>query len=124
MAVRAYVEKNLGGGVRKVSWTGLTKATNDVGQWYQLESTGPRFNDKTVHVYGTFGTGGNLKMQGSNLDTPTDATNFQILDSANADMEFTAVAGKVAMQNPQFIRPAITAGDANTNLTCEMVIGR
>ena len=124
MAERAYTEKSLGGGVKKITWSGLTKASDDVGQWYQLESTGPRYGDKTVHVYGTFGTAGKLKMQGSNRDTPTDDTNFTILDSANADMEFTVVAGKVAMQNPQFIRPSITAGDANTNLSCEMIIRR
>ena len=124
MAERTYTEKSLGGGVKKISWAGLTKATNDVGQWYQLRSIGPRYGDKTVHVYGTFGASGTLQMQGSNRDTPTDDTNFTILDSANADMEFTVVAGKVAMQDPQFIRPSITAGDANTNLSCEMIIHR
>lgn len=123
MAERVYTEKDLGGGVKLVAWTGLTKTTDDVGQWYQLTGIGPRYGDKTVHVYGTFGTGGKCQMQGSN-EEGTPAHEFVMDDSLGSALEFTAVAGKVAMQNPLFIRPAITAGDAATDLACAMIIRR
>lgn len=122
MAERPYSEKDLGGGVKKVTWAGLTKATDDTGEWYEVQRMGARFPDKTVHVYGTFGSGGNLRMQGSNEDTP--ANPFTMEDHAGLDMDFTATAGKLAAQNPMFIRPAITAGDGTTDLSCEMIIGR
>ena len=124
MAERVYTEKRLGGGVVKVTWTGLTQASADVGAWYELTGKGPRYGDKTVHVYGTFGVAGKLQMQGSNKDVPTDATNFVLEDQLGNALEFTAVDGEVAMQSPLFVRPAITAGDANTDLICEMVIRR
>lgn len=122
MTERAYVETSLGGGVLHVKWTGLTKATDDVGAWYELKNTGPRYGDKTVHAYGTFGTGGKLQMQGTNELAPAGGNEFVVEDSANNDMEFTVKDAKVASQNPVRIRPAITAGDGTTDLTCEMVI--
>jgi len=121
MAERAYTEKELGGGVKLVTWTGLTKTTDDTGAWYR--NIGPRFGDKSVHVFGTFGTGGTVAIQGSN--EAENITSNPILNDAQGNA-LSVSTGKIEqiLENPAHIRPAVSAGDGTTNLTVILCIRR
>jgi hypothetical protein len=107
-----YPEPVAGGGVRRLVWTNLQNG-ND-GQWYVL--TGAKYPDKSVHVYGTFGSGGTLVIEGSNQSDTFD-NYVTLLDSFGNNLSFTAAGLKEINQNTFAIRPRVTGGDATTSLT-------
>ena len=75
----------------------------------------PLFADKTATVRGTFGSGGNVKIQGSD-----DGTNFFTMTTNDTTVDLAAVAaaaGFALVENPQYIRPNVTAGDGATDIT-------
>lgn len=99
-----------------VTWAALTNATTDVGDAVEL----PYAKKLTVQIFGTFGTGGNLRFQGSN-----DGTNWAALnDVTGTNLNFTAAGMEAAVELPRYIRPAITAGDGTTSLTCVVCASR
>lgn len=114
MAVRARSGQWIARGVHECAWTGLLASPElDTGDPLDASS----LSDKTVQVSGTFGTGGSLQVQGSN-----DKTNWFILtDPQGNPLTFTAAGIEQVMENPKWIRPAINAGDANTNLSCRLI---
>lgn len=80
------------------------------------------FQDKTVQVEGTFGVGGNARIEGSNYSgSETWATlsdpQGTALDIVAADPHVEAV-----LENPFKIRPNITAGDGTTSLTVKLAM--
>lgn len=81
----------------------------------------PRYSDKSVHIFGTFG-GASVTLQGTN--DPALAVYGNIYDSAGTDIT-QAAAGKpwVILPNVYAIKPVITGGDGTTNLTIA-IIGR
>src|SRR5689334_4258332 len=114
----------VGRGVIRTVWTLTGTAT--VGR---PESVA-RFPDKTIHVRGTFG-GGTIQIEGSNLAvgaTGLSATGnwFALNDSrgeGNA-LTYTTADGRVALENPNVIRPRWNAALASTvtpNVTITMV---
>jgi len=114
-----YPEPIAGGGVRRVVWTNLHNGDN--GQWYVL--TGAKYPDKSVHVYGTFGTGGTLVIEGSNQVDTFD--NYSTLtDSFGNSLTFAAAGLRQINQNTFAIRPRVTSGDANTSLTVVICMRR
>ena len=121
MAERAYTitQTNIYG-IVLVEWAGLLNT--DTGKPVKV----PNFADKTIQVSGTLGAGGSLSFQGSN-DPADPPSNFGVLhraDAALGDMVFTSAEGlepSVALENPLWVRPIVTAGDGTTNLTCRMV---
>ncbi len=94
-------------GVRVRKWEGL--ALNDVGDPINLA----RFSDKTVQVFGTFGVGGTMILEGS-----IDGTHWAPLkDVFNADIAFLIDSIATVTEVPAYIRPRISAGDGTTSLT-------
>lgn len=94
-------------------WAPLT-TTADTGIRTGLVGSG----DRTVQVFGTFGVGGTLIIEGS-----IDGTNwFQLRDPGSTALSFTAAGGKAVMEGTPFIRPRVTAGDGTTSLTCLIAV--
>jgi hypothetical protein len=101
-----------------ITWTGLTE-TNSDGQPLILS----RFSDKTVHVYGTFGTGGTIVIQGTN-DNPGSFSNPLTLEGVNnSSLSFTAAGIETIKELPVQIRPFISAG-TGVSLTCKIHVPR
>jgi len=110
MATRTASLEQVSGQAMVVTWSGLTNATSDVGNAIEL----PYARKYTIQAFGTFGTGGNLRFQGSN-----DGTNWHPLnDVTGTHINLTAAGIEAAVELPRYIRPAITAGDGTTSLTC------
>jgi hypothetical protein len=107
-----YPESVAGGAVRRVVWSNLHNG--DDGQWYVL--TGAKYPIKSVQVYGTFGTGGTLVIEGSNQADTFDKY-VTLVDSFNNALSFTAAGLKQINQNSFAIRPRVTEGDTTTSLT-------
>lgn len=119
MAVRAKTITKLGGFrnlVWVVEWLGLTKTTDDTGDPMELPSAA----DRSVQVVGTFGTGGNLRVQGSN-----DGTTWAVLtDPQGNALNFTAAGIEAVTELTRHIRPAITAGDVATDIQVYLLLRR
>ena len=97
--------------VKWFTWTPLT-TTNDVGSWLYV---GP-YTDISVHVYGTFGAGGTLKIEGSN-EIGAPSNQVVLTDQSDNLLSFTVAGMESVMQSPVQIRPHVTAGDGATSLT-------
>jgi hypothetical protein len=104
-------------GVVTAVWTPL--ANGDVGA--PLDAVG--YPDKTVAIFGTFGAGGSLTIQGRASSAGAQDTDYTALNDSRGEgnaLTFTAADIRVVNENPQFIRPAVTAGDGTTALKCVM----
>lgn len=95
---------------RRVSTTTWTPLAN--GDTGTPESPG-RLSDRSIQIKGTFGAGGSVTIQGSN-DNVTWAT---LRDPAGLALTFTSADIKEILENTNFIRPNVTAGDGTTALT-------
>ena len=101
-------------GVTLLKWTGL-----------QATDTGAPFmfayqNDRTVRVFGTFGAGGTVLIEGSLETTPTS---YDTLDDPNGNaLSFSASRTESIQQNVTSIRPRVSAGDANTLLDVYLLL--
>jgi hypothetical protein len=111
MATRTGVAADtLDGLTTLITWAGLTQASADVGDGAMTN----KYPERTVQAIGTFGVGGSMALQGSN-----DGTNWGALKDAYGVLIALTTSVPVAIgDNPLFIRPAITAGDGTTNLSC------
>ena len=96
-----------------VKWLTLT-TTADTG----VAITLPAHSDRSVHVVGTFSTGGTLSIQGSN-----DGTNFKILDDFQGNaLTFTSTDLENISQACYYIRPFVSAGDGSTDLDVYLIL--
>lgn len=111
MATRANVSSWMSKRVLRTVWSGLLNGDDGAA-----ESAG-RLSDRSVQISGTFGAGGSVTIQGSN-DGSTWAT---LRDPAGAALTFTTADLKEVLENTQFLRPIVTAGDGTTNLTVQLV---
>lgn len=93
-----------------LQWTGLLNG--DTGNYAVI----PHMEDWSVHVFGTFGAGGSISIQGSN-ETGAPANPIILVDPAGALLTFTAAALKQALPQAYAVRPTVTAGDGTTALT-------
>lgn len=92
--------------VQAVRWAAMPNG-ND-GQAFEASW----YNDRSVQVNGTFGSGGSVTLQGSN-----DGTNWVTLtDPAGSALTFTSAGLKAILPLPRYIRPNVTAGDGTTSL--------
>lgn len=116
-----YVEDVKTARVRIVRWPAM--ANGDTGKPYAVSSWYP---DKCAEVDGTPGTGGKVVIQGTSLfadpalRSQPDTTKFKPLTDpqGNAlDIISTDPQIEQVLENPYWIRPAITAGDGTTSLT-------
>lgn len=112
MAVISYTEEEITSGVILVKWTGL--ANGDTGSPYRA----PNYNDKSVQVNNTFGTGGSVTVQGSN-----DSSNYDSLRATDGNvLTFSASGLEQVLENPVLMRPNVTAGDGSTNINVSLLL--
>lgn len=119
MATRAVVRSSdaasgPGGEVAIFTWSGL--ANLDDGDPVAMSA----YSDRSVQVTGTFGVGGNCRIQGSN-----DGVNWAVLtDPQGNDLNITSAKIEAVLEVTRLIRPLITAGDGTTNLAVTMLCRR
>ena len=120
MATIPYTAQETGPRARTISWSPLTQTGTDDGAPY---SAFP-FADRSIQVIGTFGTGGTLVMEGSNVPEPTLAAHWVTLtDPQGNALTFTTGRLEQVSEYTRWIRPRITGGDGTTSLTVHMLIG-
>jgi len=99
-------------------------ANGDTGQPIAI----PDFSDKTMQIFGTFGSGGSVTMEGSNdprvISAPGSAVWFTLVDPQANAITKTSAGGEVILENPIWIRPNCTAGDGTTALTINIAAKR
>ncbi len=91
-------------------WEGC--GNGDVGAPVELG----RFADKTVHVFGTFGAGGDVDIQGSNDEAVASGSWGQCHDPTGTAISIGDTNPLVVAENPLNIRPSVS-GDGTTDLT-------
>lgn len=91
-----------------VKWLTLT-TTNNAGDAVGMQD----YQDRTVQITGTFGSGGSVKIEGSNDGGTTWAT---LTDPLGNTLVFTSAGMKQITELPALIRPNVTAGDGTTSL--------
>lgn len=97
-----------------IQWTPMTFSGTDVGTAVEM----PGSADRSVQVTGTFGTGGSVRIEGSN-----DGTNYAVLtDPQGNALDITAAKIETVMELTRYIRPRVTAGDGTTSLTVTMLV--
>lgn len=116
MATRAITTQKIQGNVLLAQWTGLTQASLDDG--YPLELL--EYSDYVVEFTGTFGVGGTIVLEGSNVGT----TYYTLNDVQASAISKTAAALEQVAEAPRYVRPRVTAGDGTTNLTCTIYARR
>lgn len=107
-----------------VTWTGLLNG--DDGAPF----VAPNRADKSVQVFGTFGASGNLRVEGTNQQAynadgsaVASAPTYATLNDPQANaLDVTAAKIEQVLENPNAIRPRVTAGDGTTSLTVVMVV--
>jgi hypothetical protein len=101
MATKPAVIQNHLPIVKTITWENFT-AADDVGEHLITA----HYSDKTVTVFGNFGSGGSMKMEGSN-----DGVNwFDMTDPQGNALTFTAAKMEMLQENPLYVRPKMTAG--------------
>lgn len=115
MAVIPYSTEETDGNIRIVTWANI--ANGDTCQPY----VGPHFSDCSAHVYGTFGAGGNLRMQGSNETVAAPTAWVPLSDNIGNVLDFTSNGADVIVEHMYQIRPHPTAGDGTTALTAKVM---
>jgi hypothetical protein len=77
-----------------------------------------QYTDKSVQVSGTFGSGGSIRLLGSN-----DGINWNVLtDPQGNNLVVTASAIKYVAEATRWIKPEVTAGDGTTNLKVSILL--
>lgn len=113
MATDNYTTTDIAGNFAYV-WAGLDNG--DDGQPARYSGSG----DRTVQVFGTFGSGGSVTIQGT-----LDGTNWATLhDTSGTALTFTASGIETVLENCLEVRPNVTAGDVTTDLTVILNVRR
>ncbi len=101
---------------RKFTWETMT-TSDDVGAPISFTE----WADRSIHVTGTFGAGGNLAWEGSN-----DAgTSWYVLkDPQGTDLDIGATTIEAIMEITELARPHLTGGDGTTDLDVFVVVRR
>lgn len=115
MATRQHATTNLVGNVIRVTWTGLTKTTDDDGS----ALVAPDHAFKDAQVLGTFGAGGTVVLEGSLDGGTTWATLNDVQGNA---LSFAAARIERVQETGATIRPRVTAGDGTTALTVVLLL--
>lgn len=95
-----------------IQWTGLLNG--DDGAPIDLVP----YADRSIQVTGTFGTGGNCRIEGS-----IDGTNYATLtDPQGNSLDVGSTKIEAVTELVRFIRPRITAGDGTTSLVATLLV--
>ena len=113
MAEVAFTFAPIGHGLVKYTWASL--ANGDTGAWVDMG----RYIEANVQVYGTFGSGGNCQMQGTN-ESGTPSNPYTANDPQGNPLNIGTAKGEQVLEGPDRVRPSITAGDGTTDLTVIM----
>jgi len=109
-------DTNNAAGCVLVAWAGLTFASTDEGSPLEFGA----FADRSVQVTGTFGSGGSVRIEGSN-----DGVNYAVLtDPQGNALDITSAKIEAISELVRYVRPRITAGDGTTSLACTMMLRR
>ncbi|HYE07669.1 MAG TPA: hypothetical protein VEL07_19275 [Planctomycetota bacterium] len=124
MAVVNYTVQALAPGASNrdcvlVSWA---LANGDSGTPFD----GAAYADRSVQVRGTFGAGGNARIEGSLLPSaaPADADYATLTDPQGNALDITAEKIEAVSELTRLIRPRITAGDGTTALVVYLIARR
>ena len=118
MAQVAFVRSSIEANTFAYQWT--TMANGDDGE--PISHMGKA--DRSVQVNGTFGVGGSIRIQGSNMASPaTDADWFDLTDASDNPLVFTTAKGETILQLTRWVRADVTAGDGTTDLDVYLVFG-
>lgn len=101
-----------------IVWALMTSGTSDVGSPYGIVLGA----DRSIQVTGTFGVGGNCRIQGCNEATPVNWAT--LTDPQGNALDFTAAKIEQVSEMTRWIRPSITAGDGTTSLTVTLLARR
>ena len=95
--------------LKQATWTPLT-TTNADGSPFEFVD----WADRTIQLTGTFGVGGTLIIEGSNLATPpaTSVAAHTLNDPQGNALSFTAAKMEQVLEMPRWIRPRVTGGEA------------
>ena len=99
------------GNTYRVVWDNLKNG--DTGQPVSF----PGAADYTIQVFGAFGTGGTVVMEGTCEKVAAGATFFALKDPQGNAMTYTTADGEMVSQVVMHLRPRISAGDGSTDLT-------
>jgi hypothetical protein len=119
MATINPVITRIGDHTVKFLYSPMTQTGADVGA-----PIGPNhadYPDRNVQVFGTFGAAGSLAIQGSNDNGTTYAT---LNDQSDNPLALTTAKNEQIISVPELTRPAVTAGDGTTSLTCIIICRR
>jgi hypothetical protein len=101
----------------KFFWEQLT-TTNDNGT--PIPTNWMAYSDRTAQVTGTFGAGGNLRVQGSN-----DLAIYAALsDPQGSALNIGSAAIKQILEVALLMRPLVTAGDGTTDIDVSIIARR
>lgn len=122
MAVQPITYKQLEsiyGHTHLVLWAAM--ANGDSGAILNMSGS----SDRSVHVYGTFGAGGTVVIEGSNEDPGSTPANYITLhDPSGSALSFTAAGIKTISEITANLRPRVTAGDGTTAIIVAIVAAR
>lgn len=103
--------------VQRMVFTPMTKTTDDVTAPIPFS----QWADRSVQVLGTFGAGGNLRVEGSNDGGTTYAT---LTDPQGNALDFTSAKIEQITEVCELVRARVTAGDVTTSLTVAFLLRR
>jgi hypothetical protein len=95
-----------------ILWTWSLLANGDTGAPVAIGD----YADLCAQFDGAFGTGGTIKLQGSN----DGATWYDLTDVQAATISKTSAGLEQVAECPLWVRPNVTAGDGSTSLNCRL----
>jgi len=101
--------------VMRIVWADL--AQNDDGAKVKMSE----YADRSVQVFGTFGAGGTVRIEGSNDGGTTWAV---LSDPQGNALDVTTAKIEAVTEIVQMLRPRVTAGDGTTSLTVALIARR
>jgi len=84
--------------------------------------SGAGYADKSVHVYGTFGSGGSITIQGSNKPDEDGTTMVTLHKVDLSALTLTSAGCFTILENPLWLRAIVTAGDGTTALVVAFML--
>lgn len=117
MATKVPTITKLGGddSVVKVAYPAMANADDGTPvPWVQ-------WADRSVQVTGTFGAGGNVKIEGSN----DGGTTYALLNDPQGNvLDITAAKVEAIGEVTELVRPRVSAGDGTTSVLVTFVMRR